>query len=59
MITTTNFPVIQGTELSLSCGQGYGLKGDGTVTCVTDTEFSVQEEPRCGKFVSINLFFGY
>ncbi|XP_063693433.1 uncharacterized protein LOC134825211 isoform X2 [Bolinopsis microptera] len=47
MITTTMFPVIQGTELSLSCEQGYGLKGDDTVTCVTDTEFTAVVEPLC------------
>ena len=43
------FPVSTGTVLSLSCNEGYELKGDKTVTCTTNTKFQFSVEPNCGK----------
>ena len=43
------FPVSTGTVLSLSCNEGYKLKGDKTVTCTTSTEFQFSVEPNCGE----------
>ena len=47
MKTKTTFPVTEGTEVSLTCKDGYELSGDKTVTCVKDTEFKFDEEPTC------------
>ena len=49
MDTTSSFPVSAGTVLSLSCNDGYELKGDTKVTCTEDTEFQFSEKPICGK----------
>ena len=43
------FRVSTGTVLSLSCNEGYELKGDKTVTCTTSTEFQFSVEPNCGE----------
>ena len=49
MDTTSSFPVPAGTVLSLSCNDGYELKGDSKVTCTEDTEFQFSEKPNCGE----------
>ena len=43
------FAVSTGTVLSLSCNEGYELKGDKTVTCNKNTEFQYSVEPYCGE----------
>ena len=43
------FPVPTGTILSLSCDEGYELKGDETVICTTNTKFKYSVEPTCGQ----------
>ena len=49
MKTDKAFPVFKGTVLSLSCNDGYELKGDQTVTCTRNTEFQFSVEPNCGE----------
>ena len=49
MKTDKQFPVSTGTVLSLSCNEGFELKGDKTVTCTTGTKFQFSVEPNCGE----------
>ena len=49
MKTDKQFPVSTGTVLSLSCNDGYELKGDRTVVCTRNTEFQFDVEPVCGE----------
>ena len=51
MAPDKEFPVAEGTVLTLSCKAGYQLIGDKEVTCSTETdsEFQYTIEPRCGK----------
>ena len=49
MKASKQFPVSTGTVLSLSCNEGYELKGDETVTCIQNTEFQYSTEPNCGE----------
>ena len=49
MKASKQFPVYSGTVLSLSCNEGYELKGDETVTCIQNTEFQYSTEPTCGE----------
>ena len=44
------FPVLRGTDLSLSCHAGYELAGDERVTCIKNTEFHFTVKPTCGKY---------
>ena len=44
-----DFPVTVGTTVTLSCNTGYELKGDKTVTCIKETDFTFTKEPECGK----------
>ena len=53
MKTDTQFPVLQGTEITLTCEAGHVIKGDATVTCLHDNQFQFSTEPTCGK---LNLF---
>ena len=45
------FPVTVGTTVTLSCIPGYELKGDKTVTCTKETDFTFSEEPECGEYL--------
>ena len=58
MNADNQFPVRSGAVLSLSCNEGYELRGDETVTCTTNTEFQFSDEPSCGewKLLSQNKF---
>ena len=56
MEVTPNFPVTQGTELSVSCVDGYGLVGDNTVTCNSGKQFVFQTEPGCGMCIVTYYF---
>ena len=49
MVTTSTFPVPAGTLVSLSCNEGYQLKGDHEVTCTHNVQFLFTENPTCGK----------
>ena len=51
MKTDKQFPVSTGTVLSLSCNEGYELKGDKTVACTTSLKFQFSVEPNCGEFI--------
>ena len=57
MVPDQQFPVSEGTVLTLSCKAGYQLKGDKEVTCSTETdsEFQHTTEPRCGKNFNISF----
>ena len=52
MVADMDFPVAEGTVISLSCEDGYQLIGDRTVTCSQEAEtlFEYSSEPRCGKY---------
>jgi hypothetical protein len=48
--TTTQFPVVEGTEVKVTCSiSGAFNKGSSAVTCVIGTEFSYTNEPSCSK----------
>ena len=50
METTTQFPVVTGTVVEVTCSESGALnKGSSAVTCDTRTEFSYTEEPSCSK----------
>ena len=49
MEVTPNFPVTQGTEITVNCVEGYGLVGDNTMTCQSGKQFEYQTEPECGR----------
>ena len=50
IIADQDFPVVEGTVLSLSCEGGEEVTGDNTVTCVKDTQFNFSEEPKCCEY---------
>jgi hypothetical protein len=48
--TTTQFPVVPGTVVEVTCSElGALSKGSSQVTCVMGTEFSYSEGPSCSK----------
>ena len=47
VLSDQDFPVVEGTVLTLSCRGGEEIEGDKTVTCVKDTEYQYTEEPKC------------
>ena len=52
--TETQFPVVYGTVVTVTCDPGYELQGSNTVTCNIDTTFTFQDQPTCeqlGKFL--------
>ena len=53
MKTEAQFPVLQGTVITLTCEAGHVIKGDVSVTCLYDNQFQFPTEPSCGK---LNLF---
>ena len=40
------FPVYYGGEVEVGCAHGYSIVGDSTITCLKDTLFSYDVEPR-------------
>ena len=56
MEATPNFPVPQGTQLTVNCVEGYGLVGDNTVSCVSGKQFMFQTKPLCGRCIVIYYF---
>jgi len=52
--TTTQFPVVPGTVVEVTCSDSEALnKGSSKVTCTSGTEFTHSKEPSCsipGKF---------
>ena len=51
MESSPSLPVVQGVELTLSCTEGYGLRGDEKITCQKDNEFTYQTSPQCGEWI--------
>ena len=47
LITTAEFPVDYGSELTVLCEENYSLTGDNTLTCQKDTEFIFTQQPEC------------
>ncbi|KAL5249499.1 hypothetical protein ACHWQZ_G018378 [Mnemiopsis leidyi] len=47
LITETTFPVDTGTELTVSCKDGFLLSGSDTITCTEGTTFSSVTTPSC------------
>ena len=47
--TEVAFPVETGTKLTVSCEEGFLLKGTNTVTCTEGTTFSSDTTPQCIK----------
>jgi hypothetical protein len=54
------FPVAKGTVVTLTCTDGYQIKGDKTVTCTRNTDFDYSMElqyssvePSCGENLNI------
>ncbi|XP_063693307.1 semaphorin-5B-like [Bolinopsis microptera] len=47
METSTDFPVLLGSKISLRCIEGYRLKGDNMVSCQRETQFNYDTEPNC------------
>ena len=47
MLSDQDFPVVEGTVLTLSCRGGEEIEGDKTVICVKDTEYELSVAPKC------------
>ena len=47
LTTKMNFPINKGTELTVSCEEGFKLSGSNTVTCTEGTTFSTDTTPTC------------
>ena len=49
--TTTQFPVVPGTVVEVTCSKSGALNEGSSfeITCVIETEFSYSEEPSCSK----------
>jgi hypothetical protein len=48
--TTTQFPVVPGTAVTVKCSDSEALiKGSSEVTCSSGTDFSYSREPSCSK----------
>ena len=48
METTTQFPVIQGTVVEVTCSDSDAInEGSNQVTCTIGTDFTFSEEPSC------------
>ena len=46
--TSTTFPILFGTKVTVTCDVMYKLQGDNTITCVNDREFSYNNlQPSC------------
>ena len=47
METGADFPVLLGSKISLSCKEGYRLRGDKIVSCHRETQFYYHTETNC------------
>ena len=54
VLSDQDFPVVEGTVLTLSCRGGEEIEGDKTVTCVKDTEYQYTEEPKCCEYAVLS-----
>ena len=46
--TETQFPVVSGTKVEVTCSDSEALnKGSSKVTCTSGTEFTHSKEPSC------------
>ena len=45
--TEATFPVDAGTELTVSCEEGFLLRGSNSITCTEGTIFSSATTPTC------------
>ena len=55
LTTEATFPVDEGTVLTVSCEEGFLLRGSNTITCTEGTTFSSATTPTCvelGEFQS-------
>ena len=48
MTSDVTFPVSRDTVVSVTCEDGYVNTGDNTVTCYSDTTFTIaSDQPKC------------
>ena len=47
LMTTAEFPVDYGSEVTVQCEDNYSLIGQNTLTCQKDTVFTFTQEPEC------------
>ena len=47
LTTAVNFPADTGTVLTVSCKEGFKLRGSNTITCTAGTTFSSDTSPSC------------
>ena len=47
LTTEATFPVEAGTVLTVSCEEGFLLRGSNTITCTEGTTFSSANTPTC------------
>ena len=47
LTTEATFPVDEGTVLTVSCEEGFLLRGSNTITCTEGTTFSSANTPTC------------
>ena len=50
VLSDQEFPIVEGTVLTLSCRGGEEIEGDKSVTCVKDTEYDLSVEPKCCEY---------
>jgi hypothetical protein len=56
--TDTRFPVDKETVLTVSCEEGFTLRGSNTVTCTEGTTFSSDTTPTCISFGKTTICAG-
>ena len=60
MKTTTQFPVIQGTVVEVTCSYSDAVnEGSNEVTCTSGTDFTFSKEPSClipGRLNKLGLY---
>lgn len=59
MKTTTSFPVIVGTVVTVQCKPGHTQAGENTITCIKGSSFKIRERPTCtlGSWKEAKLFY--
>ena len=56
LTTEATFPVEAGTVMTVSCEEGFLLKGSNTITCTEGTTFSSTTTPTCVELGEFSVF---
>jgi len=56
LTTEATFPVEAGIVLTVSCEEGFLLRGSNTITCTEGTTFSTVTTPTCVEIGEFSVF---